>query len=374
MPKSEEVAKLAVANVEFEDWDTVWVQHRWMDPWPLFRFSCAERADQTTNWALMKFKPGDPCTIILGGQLAMTGVILARQTTYDATTHTVLLSGAGRTWAGANSSVNSKDGNFDNMGFTQVAFKVWEPYGPVKVIGQIDNTPFTHLQCQPGELTFDFLDRCARPRGVTLGSDVLGNFLIIGKHSYPVVQQLTEGENILKMTCVFNNDQISTIYSMKGQKPADDNTSAREAAEMVARAKGTMETVFRFLETVAEQPVKNRSEIEARNNYEAIQREATKIMANVTVQGWLRGPGQLWEPGELVWVYSPMAMLNMAMKIRTAAFAQDDTAGTTTTLELVLPWMLGDQWAAGPNGRGPNTPQPPGASTSVDGPAAVVSA
>jgi hypothetical protein len=66
----------------------------------------------------------------------------------------------------------------------------------------------------------------------------------------------------------------------------------------------------------------------------------------VTVQGWLRAPGHLWTPGENVLIYSPMAMLAMAMKIRTATFTQDDSTGTTTTLECVLPWMLGDTYAA----------------------------
>ena len=54
---------------------------------------------------------------------------------------------------------------------------------------------------------FDFLDRIARMRGATLGSDHLGNLLLIGEHSNPIVQQLIEGQNILKMQCVISNER-----------------------------------------------------------------------------------------------------------------------------------------------------------------------
>ena len=78
-----------------------------------------------------------------------------------------------------------------------------------------------------------------------------------------------------------------------------------------------------------------------RANYEA-HRSATarRSRANVTVQGWLRDGGNLWRTGDNVYVYSPMAMLNLVMKIQTATFTQDNKGGTTTMLELVLPWRL----------------------------------
>jgi prophage tail gpP-like protein len=370
MPKSSEVAQLVVAGTTFEDWETVWVQHRWADGWPLFRFTAAERAPLPTLWTSLQFKPGDLCTILLGGQLAITGVVLERQTAYDAGNHSVQLSGAGMTWGAATSSVDSKDGNFDRMSLKPIADKVTAPFGVnVLAVGQIDATPFDRLQAQPGELVFDFLDRIARVRGVTLGSDHLGNLLLIGQHSNPIVQQLTEGENILKMQCVVSNEKMSSVYATTGQKAVEDGTGMRESAEMQAKAQGSLKNIFKFLETVTEQPVKNQSELEARANYESVQREGTLIIAYVTVQGWLRDGKNLWRTGNDVWVYSPMAMLNMAMKIQTATFTQDSKSGTTTTLELVLPWRLADKPFGTTTGPADTAPQPPPpATTSSDKP------
>jgi len=364
MPKASEVAKLIVAGRSFEDWDTVWVQHRWMDGWPHFRFSCAERAPLPTIWALMQFKPGDPCTIFLGGQLAVTGIILQRQTAYDARSHQVLLSGVGRQWAAVTSSVNSKTGKYEGD-LTSIAEKVLgEVGGSLRTVGTVDPKKFDPpLQRHPGEQVFDFLDRAARMRKAHIGSDKDGNTLLIGQHTGTVVQQLVEGRNILKMQCVFSNDQLYSTYKLKGQAPVSEGKSMRSAAEMESTVKGTL-GIFRYFESVTEQPVKDIAELIMRNTYEALLREGTLIRAYVTVQGWLRDDQVLWQTGDDVLVDSPMAMLNMVMKIQTATFTQDDRTGTTTMLELVLPWMLEDQqYGVAANPMNPELPKPPAEGT-----------
>jgi hypothetical protein len=51
MPKPEETAKLNVRGASFEDWETVWVQHRWSEGWPSFRFTAAENNGIFTSMA-----------------------------------------------------------------------------------------------------------------------------------------------------------------------------------------------------------------------------------------------------------------------------------------------------------------------------------
>jgi len=372
MPNPAEVAKLQVEGMAFEDWDTVFVQHRWQDGWPIFRFSCAERAPLVDAWKLMKFKPGDRCSIELGGILAVTGIITQRQTTYDAKNHGVLLSGVGKQWASSTSSVNSENGNFDGQTLTQMAQKVLGAVGgQLRVIGKPDETPFESAQAQKGELVFDFLDRFARMRGASIGTDHLGNTLLIGEHTGTIAQQLTEGENILKMQCVFSNEYMSSLYKLNAQFAVRDELQPLQTNEMQAKVAGSLTSVFRYRELVSEQPVKTISELLLRTNYEAIQAEGTQIRAYVTVQGWLRDGQVLWRTGENVMVNSPMAMLNMIMKIQTATFTQDDRGGTITVLELVLPWMLGDK-LYGMNAPGSQAPQPPAPATQSSNESALV--
>ena len=346
MPNPHEVAILRVGGVEFHDWESVYVQHRWQEGWPTFRFTAAEAVDLPFDYRKLQFKPGDPCTIILGGQLAVTGIITQRQVGYTATEHGVQLSGVGKQWAASTSSILSEKNknNFDGMTAVAAGMKaVTDAGGSFAVIGMVDPTKFDRLQSQPGELVWDFLDKVARMRNATLGSDHLGNLLMIGEHSMPIVQQLTEGENILKMTCIFSNELMYSLYKLHGQYAVGDNRFGAAVNAIVARANGGLKGLQRFKEIVLEQPAKNAAEAQMRANYEALRADGTQIRCNVTVQGWLRDGKQLWRTGDNVTIYSPMCPLNLGMKIQTATFTQDSRSGTTTVLECVLPWMLGDK-------------------------------
>ena len=171
------------------------MQQRWADSFTYFRFTAAERdpifTKQGSFPAVAKAAVQARtirCTILLAGQLAVTGFIETRQVAYDANQHGVMLIGKSWTAPAARSSVDTKTGNFDKKNILQVAQEVLADY-PVglKVVGTLDLTPFDKLQNEKGELIWDFLERIARPRGVVMGSDEAGNFLLIGEHANPIV-------------------------------------------------------------------------------------------------------------------------------------------------------------------------------------------
>lgn len=343
MPRPTEVATVIVNGKRFEDWTSVWVQNRWAEAYSLFRFTAAE--DPTAiggSWLSAQFKPGDQCTIELAGFLAVTGMIIERQVAYDANNHGVLLLGKSDTERAAKSSVKHETGNFDGKSFEQVAREVIKPFGVgVEVVGSLDNTPFKRLQREPGETVWDFLERIARPRGVIMGSDHLGNFLLIGAHSASTVDHLIEGVNILSCQCVISVENIFGQYEMFGQTAANDQQYGPPASEQQADVPGSARR-YSYNLSVAEQPVWNRSELKARVDYERIWHEGYLIQATIVVQGWLNSKGELWRAGEKVHVTSPMAMLDMGLKIQMVTFSQDEQSGTLTTLELVAPWLLRD--------------------------------
>jgi prophage tail gpP-like protein len=346
MPKPEEIAVLEVNGKKFDDWESVWVQLRANDPYAYFRFTAAERdpifgvANSFPNWQKLQFKPGDRCTITLAGQLAVTGIIEVRQVAYDAFQHGVMLIGKTDTSAPARSSVDTKTGNFDGKHIQQIAQEVIAPYGVgLKVIGQLDLTPFKHMQNEKGELIWDFLERIARFRGVIMGSDEQGNFLLIGDHSYQSTADLIEGVNIKSCQCTISHEQTYMRLDAHGQQGGTDDTSGPAASELTATATGKVPSPYSLLITPSEQPV-TQAELQKRADTEKKWSDGTEVQANITVQGWLRGGTALWKPLDEVFVKSPMAMLNDQLKIRTATFTQDDKSGTQTLLDLVIPGLL----------------------------------
>ena len=58
----EEIAEIFVDRFVFSDWESVWVQHRWLDAWPVFRFVTAERDPLPQFWARLQIKPKEPPT------------------------------------------------------------------------------------------------------------------------------------------------------------------------------------------------------------------------------------------------------------------------------------------------------------------------
>lgn len=361
MPNPAEVATVVVNDKRFDDWESVFIQIRWTDSHPIFRFTAAERDPIPDLWGKLQWKPDDECAIYLGGILAIAGVILIRQVAYDANNHGVMLQGAGRQWYVQRGSILDEKSNYDGMTFEQVARKVIAPFGVgIEVIGALNAIPFKRLQNEPGETVWAFLERIARPRGIIIGSDHRGNVLLIGAHTGDYVDTLIEGQNILKCQCIFAVKDVYSEYPVRGQTAASDDQYGTQASEQEGHAWGSSKRYSPLL-TTAEQPVWNKSELDDRARNESIWHEGTQIEANITVQGWFRRGGDLWRAGDDVYVKSPMAMLDNILKIQTVTFTQDSRSGTLTTLTLVPPWGLldGIGFPVGPGSDQPGANPPP---------------
>ena len=370
MPNPDEVATLIVRGMVFDDWLSVWVQHRAADGWPIFRFTAAEREPYPNLWEKVQFVPGDTVVILLGGVTALYGgYIITRQVAYDSKNHQVMLSGMGRTWQAATSSVLHTTMNFDGQEIVQIADTVWAPWGVgPEHLGSIDRTPFEKLRVQPGETTWNFMERIARVRGVVLGSQYYGKFLMIGQHLGQVTDTLIEGVNILKCQCVFDKKNIFSKYVQLGQTPPSPKKWGEAANQMTCSqfSKYPPPPPGRVLVTPAEQPVHGQPELCTRADYERQWHDGSMVTATVTVQGWLRpGRRDIWRVRDNVLIYSPMALLQTAegrpvtMKIQNATFTQDDKSGTLTTLDLVLPELLNDRTPVDIS-MPPQRQQPPG--------------
>jgi len=141
---------------------------------------------------------------------------------------------------------------------------------------------------------------------------------------------------------VFTKEHVYKEYKVTAQTAASNGNSGTKASELEKSWGGTG-IMNSILITPAEQPVKTEQEVLDRARNEALWHEGPVIEATVTVQGWFRDEENVWWPGDVVFVYSPMCPLNQLMKIQTVTFTQDNNSGTETTLELKQPWALKDR-------------------------------
>lgn len=373
-----EIATLVVDGKIFEDWETVWIQWSWGDPFSVFRFTCAEREPYPDPGLVLQFAPGSNVDVYLGGIQVINGVIITRQVAYEAESHMVQLQGVSASWFANRSSIEHQTSDFNGKGFTAIASEVLAPTGVgFTTIGSIDETPFeSGATPSTGETIGQFLERLARDRKIIVSNLPNGKFLFIGEHSLPSNAELVEGINIKKCQCVISIESARSEFIIRAQKKANDQSYGRDASEQEARLKGIM-SPYSILIGAIEHPVWSLAEVEKRvENDKMWNEDLTKIDATITVYGWFRplpttmasiarqklGPTTghtLWQAGDEVVVHSPMAMLrNETLKIKTVTWMQDSTNGTQTILNLVNPAGLnGLPVPKGKaNGAPPNTP------------------
>ena len=103
--------------------------------------------------------------------------------------------------------------------------------------------------------------------------------------------------------------------------------------------------VFRTVHLVipTEEP-NSAADLQRRLVWEAQIHQGTEIHATITVPGWKQANGSLWRVGNNYVVLAPDHFPGfdngIQLVAQTVTFNQREDEGTTTTLELVLPWLL----------------------------------
>jgi prophage tail gpP-like protein len=331
--EQKEKATLIVGGGKFEDWESVWVQKTYGDSHHQFRFTCAERDPPAKQ-----IKPEDECTIELDGQLAITGMVITRQTAFDGNNHGVQLLGASNTWSAARSSIDHKTNSFDGKTFIQIAEEVLEKTGvKYKKKGTISEKKFDRCHVHIGETIFAFLDRIAREVKVIVTADKEGDFLFIGEnYNGEKIGALIEGVNIKSCSAIESVSAERSEFLINNSTAASDSQHGTKASEQQAKEKGRLKR-YSILLVPNEQPVWTEDEVKKRAKNEKMWTEQQRIQATFVVQGWTSGTGRLWEPGSSVRVKSEMAMLDRELIIQSATYTQDNASGTLTTLLCVTP-------------------------------------
>lgn len=320
-----------------KNWESVWVQAIYGDPVRYFRFTVSEGKPLASNFADLRAAPGDAVRIFLGGRLALTGYINWRQVAYDAYRHGVLLQGRGNNQDPIDSSVITKagGGEFNGYKLEAIAAKVLAPFKIQFIMKGDSGAPFESVQTNPTETVMNFIDRLARMRGVVLGEDENGNLIGLNENmGVGTTGALVEGQNIKEAQCLIQDPMLQHAYAMYGQGRGSDKRSGKTQNQLSAYALDPTVKRYRPRTLMAPRPPENVQDLQTLLDFEVHWRQGTYIDADITVYGWLRSEGSLWNPGDSVHVTSPMLLLNQELKIAQCTFIQDKSTGTVTELKV----------------------------------------
>ena len=164
-----------------------------------------------------------------------------------------------------------------------------------------------------------------------------------GEPAAPVAD-LVENRNILRCTGKLDNQSAVSQWNMLGQQPGvGDDYTTRTAQGQVTDPKAPANT-----QQVEHMPHPGDSDDAATYGPLIAARAGWQTgEIDVTVVGWFKADGTLWQPTANVTLYSPLALpiapYKMTLGVQEVTWSQNDTdqgEGTTTTLRLVLPQFL----------------------------------
>jgi prophage tail gpP-like protein len=338
-------AVIVVDGAEYYEWETVSVRCAIMEQPPRqARFTCSEQEPFGDSFAALRIRPGQSCSVYLDGELAITGMVATRQVFYDAHQHSVEIQVVGDVTKLTYSAAVTKTGEFKNIDVTSLAKALSSTYGVnVTTVGNVNQEKFPRAAVQPGEHVWDCVERFCRPAGAFMGSNAGGDLVLYGGAGQGG-DEVIEGVNILEGREVIHSLSAGTGYSGASQTAGTDDAHGAQQNQVhneqnasdVAGV-GQQSGPRRMLSEVPT----SLSMIKKRVGFENAVDQTLQISVTVTVLGWQRPSGGLWEPWQTVIVDSPMLIMNgQSLTLKAVTFTQDNNTGTRSTIELSN--MVGD--------------------------------
>jgi prophage tail gpP-like protein len=359
-----------LGGVDYEGWHAVSVVRGLEQASASFSCSVSER---TTGYALEPwvFGPGAPCTILLDGELVVTGYVDSYAPRFDATSHGVEIRGRSRTADFVDGAAIVPGGQFKSLSLGEIAQRLAAPFGlsvtstagmgvegPRPSADFVGPMPPLHdVQVHQGETCHALLERLARVSGLLITDTADGNLALTRVGSRVAVTALVQGGNILGASAELDCSQRFSEYTVKGQRANTDDRIDRADSPSAATRDGTTQdgsgagaSVCAAIGAVADAFVSryrpwlmtaetqvDDAMCQARAMWEARRRAGHSTHASVVVAGWRQIPyGPLWDVNVLVPVVSDWLGIDRVLLVSTVEFRKD-AGGATTRLELTLP-------------------------------------
>lgn len=300
----------------------------------------------------LPFKGGEACRVLVDDITVVTGYIEIVDINYDATGHSISISGRDKTGDLLDSTIGAIPDIRPPMSLQQVIETVLNhlSIAGVIVVDTVVPPLFNKAEDlgapEPGESAFSFIEALARKRKVLLTSDSGGNIVITRSEPTDnggVLQNVlgAEDNNVLVGSVSYDRTGRFNVYRFAAsQNPvALFNAGTPDLAALVDQSDGFSDQdirVGRQLVLIAENPASKAENVD-RATWEANIRKARGRVYSVTVAGYRHGGyagGPLWQINELVTVKDDFAGIDAQMLVNTVTFNFDAT-GRTTTLSLV---------------------------------------
>lgn len=281
--------------------------------------------------------PGSETEVLVNDAPVLTGYIDVLGSQYDKSQASLSISGRDRV-SDLIDCASTVDGPFEYIGqrLNQILDGILKPYN-IPVRFDVDTgAAFKRIAIQPGETSFELIERLCRYRSLLPISDGLGGLVITKPGREKSKGKLVYGDNILSGNITLDNTNRFSLVVIKGQEEGSDDNNSDDVAGGEGRAVDSLITRYRPKVMVGDNPDSQLGIAELAKWHVSMNR-ARSITASYKVQGWTTdGEDDLWKINTIVPVLDPIRGLFRDMLIKDVSLDRSG-AGTTTTLGLVLP-------------------------------------
>lgn len=290
----------------------------------------------------MPFVEGDPCEVFCHGVKVVDGFVDDIPISYDASSHSISVSG--RSWNAhmVDCSAIHKTGSWRNVTLLDLADDLGAPFGVRAGFAPwlIDSgifEPFPRWSIEEEETAYGCLQRAAEMRGVFLTCDAGRNIIITtaGPDLHPVV--LRFGENIKSARRMGRFSERHSFYLVKSQRAGSD--SYAQSHELVSGpfhlANDPGVKAYRPMVIVSDGNG-SKAELARRAAWEMNTRAGRSRRISYNVVGLNSPLGDAWPPNERIVVDDPLLDTRDALLITSVSLSWGP-GGEIASLELCRP-------------------------------------
>lgn len=275
------------------------------------------------------FKPGDPCTVALGGDTVITGYIDRIIPMMAGDTHGIQVLGRSKSQDAVDCSAEWKGGQIQGT-LLQIATKLLAPYGITVKADEDTGPPIPQFNLTIGESAFAIIERIARFRGFLVFDMPDGNVRLARAGKDKMGSGFKQGENIQRAQATYSMDgRFSEVQAFI--QAVDTLKALGDGGNLLASAKDPGVLRRRLRTIISEGGALGNDVAIKRAKWEVARRAGRSAQIAVTGDSWRDDGGKLWTPNAIVPIEAPALKLPATTDwlIGQVAFRRNMRDGTT---------------------------------------------
>lgn len=283
-------------------------------------------------------KPGDPCQVLIGPDVVITGYVDRFIPSIAAKNHSIRVIGRGKCQDLTDCSAEWPNGQISGSTVLGIAQKLAQPYGITVAAAGDPGGPIVLYALHYGETAYEVIERICRYRALLAYERPDGSLLLSQVGTTRAASGFTQGVNVLAATLTFSMDQRYSEYDAFAMS-MDVLSDLGNGGNLVGTAYDPNVPRHRKLYLVAEAGDGVGYDVtHKRVIWEAARRAGRAQQARVTVDSWRDSAGTLWTPNTLAPLALPALKLpNALWTISEVSFVRSGDRGTVADLVLMPP-------------------------------------